>query len=168
MSIEYTVQATAGKQSKEYQIVVEPQSGPDGAPPSTCFRVVVDGQEMQVEARRFDERGSVVSWLLLDAAGAQRIVSQSLPVRCFKEADINVVALITHRQKSSTVIGSISTAYLPSPSHIVQRDQLVIGPLGSWPMTTSPPPSPPQHSQTISRVSLIPLHRAGWRRRQCA
>lgn len=74
MSIEYTVQATVGKQSKEYQIIVEPQSGPDGAPPSTCFRVVVDGQEMQVEARRFDERGSVVSWLLLDAAGAQRIV----------------------------------------------------------------------------------------------
>lgn len=74
MSSEYTVQATVGKQAKEYNIVVDPQAAPDGASPSSRFRVVVDGQELHVEARRFDERGSVVSWLLLDAEGGQRIV----------------------------------------------------------------------------------------------
>lgn len=72
MTSDYTVKATAGKKSAAANIVVEPEAVAEGAP--ARYRVLVDGTELVAVARRIDERGSVVSWSLIDADGRQRLI----------------------------------------------------------------------------------------------
>jgi biotin carboxyl carrier protein len=74
MNYEYKVQATVGKQTKECDVVVQPEVGNDATTPAPRFRVCVDGKDMLVEARRFDERGSIATWTILDAEGHQRLL----------------------------------------------------------------------------------------------
>ncbi len=73
MNQEYVVQATAGSKTKSCEVTVEALERAD-ATASERFRVVLDGQERIVEVRRFDERGSVVSFSLIDADGKQHLL----------------------------------------------------------------------------------------------
>ena len=82
MTDEYQVQATSGKQTKSFPIVVERSlASAEVAPPqespslgSAPLRVLVDGKELFVEAQRFDERGNAVSFSVIDKLGRQRRV----------------------------------------------------------------------------------------------
>jgi biotin carboxyl carrier protein len=62
---EYQVQVGGGKEPR--QVVVEPLG-------DERFRVVVDGQEAVLAARRVESSGSAATWSLIDAAGRQRVV----------------------------------------------------------------------------------------------
>jgi len=69
---DYLVQATAGKQTKECAVEVEPLA-PAAAGAPARFRISIDEKEALLEACRVDERGNVVSWSLLDKDGRQRL-----------------------------------------------------------------------------------------------
>lgn len=80
---EYLVQigTGAGKAAKEGTVEVEAISA-DGKPwvaegpadVATLFRVRIGDRERRIEARRFDERGAMVSWTLIDESGRQQVI----------------------------------------------------------------------------------------------
>ncbi len=74
MTYEYRVQATAGKQSKDCLVVVEPPAATAEGASASRFRVLIDGKEFVVESHCFDRRGDVVSLTLIDSDGRLRII----------------------------------------------------------------------------------------------
>jgi biotin carboxyl carrier protein len=75
MNPEYTVKAVAGKKSLESTVIVAPLGEAAAAPGiGSRFAITIDGTTCNAEARRIDERGSVVSWSILLSDGRQRLI----------------------------------------------------------------------------------------------
>jgi pyruvate carboxylase subunit B len=74
MTNEYSIQVAAGKKNKECNVLVEAIAPSAESAAVSRFAVAVDGKQLEVEARRFDERGNVATWSLMFPDGRQVLV----------------------------------------------------------------------------------------------
>jgi biotin carboxyl carrier protein len=72
-SRQYVTALTVGKQSLEVEVSVENLTTGEASGTLPRYRVQIGSEQSVVEARRFDERGNVASWSLIDQAGQQRL-----------------------------------------------------------------------------------------------